>query len=469
MAASPQSTPKSSVPPSKSASTAPKVATTQSNGDTGSSGFGKLALAALCGAILALLGQWVLSGMTAQGEAVTVPDNLEQRLAALEQQPVAASAVIDDAQIETLVQQQVAAALADGEDIVEGSDATLAALQSTLATTTGRLSTLEGAEQARSTRLDQLDQAISSGDAGDPAALAALSTNVDDVTAQLETLRTTVQNQTGADPALTQTVTTLQEQVAANQTANQAALDEIRQQSTATGEKLTALDARLTDIAANSESARQAAQQAAQTANIALQSSLTELSQSTDTRIAALTDRLENGADRVAAQALAAAALKRDVDLGVPFGGTLDTLKSVTDNTDALEPLTAYAETGVPTLIALRNRFDAVADDMRAAVAPAPADDSLASRLLAGARGAVQVRRSGESDEGIEGGITAINTALAAGKTADADAAWQALPDAAKTVSRKWHDDLTARLTASRLVSDVVDNSLRASSPAPTQ
>ncbi len=342
-------------------------------------------------------------------------------------------------------------------------------MQSTLEATTGRLDTLEGAEQARSTRLDQLDKAISSGDAGDPAALAALSTTVDDLTAQVETLRTTVQGQTGADPTLAETLTGLQEQVASNQAANQAALEDMRGQATATSDRLASLDARLTDIAANSESARQAAQQAAQAASSALQSSLTELAQSTDTRIATLTDRLENGADRVAAQALAAAALKRDVDLGVPFGGTLDTLKSVTDNSEALEPLTAYAETGVPTLIALRNRFDSVADDIRAAVAPAPADDSLASRLLAGARGAVQVRRSGESEGGIEADLTAVETALASGKIAEADAAWQALPDPAKAASQAWHDDLTARLTASRLVSDVVDTSLRASSPAPTQ
>ena len=171
----------------------------------------------------------------------------------------------------------------------------------------------------------------------------------------------------------------------------------------------------------------------------------------------------------MAAQALAAAALKRDIDLGVPFGGTLDTLHSVSPDTTALDPLTAYADTGVPTLATLQDRFEAVADEMRAAIAPAPADDSLTARLLAGARGAVQVRRSGEGDNGIEDDIAAIDNAITTGDLTGADAAWQALPDPAKAASSGWHDDLTARLTAYRLVSEVVDNSLRTSSPSQDQ
>ncbi len=433
--------------------------------------------------MLALLGQWILSGFGAEEEVAAVPDNLEQRLVTLEQQPAAEPAPVDTAAVETLVQQQLAALLAEqtADGAADGGvSETDAVFQATLEATTGRLDTLESAEQARSTRLDQLERAIASGEAGDGAsqsqAVSALSSTLDDVAAQVETLRTTVEGQSGPNPALAETVDGLGARIAEMQTANETALTsmadlrtDLSAQATALGDRLEALDARLTDIAANGESARQAAQQAAQSARTEIATALADLTGTTDARIAALTDRLENGADRVAARALAAAALKRDVDLGVPFTGTLDTLTSMSDDADALAPLTPYAETGVPTLATVQADFDSAADAMRDAVAPAPTDDSLTARLLAGARGAVQVRRSGDAAGGIEADIDTIDAAISSGDLAAASTAWQALPDPAKAASQNWHDDLTARLTADRFVSDVIDTSLRASSPAQDQ
>ena len=122
---------------------------------TSSSGFGKLALAALCGAILALLGQWLLSGMTVTGrgrhrsrQSGTTPRCARSR------NRLNRPAPIDEARVETLIQQQLTASLAELPDTgVDASGATeaLATVQAALTATTNRLDTLEGAEQARTT------------------------------------------------------------------------------------------------------------------------------------------------------------------------------------------------------------------------------------------------------------------------------------------------------------------------------
>ncbi len=184
----------------------------------------------------------------------------------------------------------------------------------------------------------------------------------------------------------------------------------------------------------------------------------------TSVAVAALRDRTENGADKRAATAIAAAALKGDIDSGQPFAASLNNLKAFAADNTGLNSLESFAETGVPTVAQLTAGFeDTVSKAILDAAAPKE-EGGIASRLAAGARALVEVKPIGV----IEGDtpaarVSQILGALKGNDLSRASSVWEQLPEAGQQASRDWHNSLQARLTANTVVSGAIEDILNSS------
>jgi hypothetical protein len=156
----------------------------------------------------------------------------------------------------------------------------------------------------------------------------------------------------------------------------------------------------------------------------------------------------------VAADALAAAA-----DAGRPFTSELAALQALGVDAEvaALEP---HAATGMPTLAAIRARFETEVTGLDLSQPVAEGAGAL-DRLLESARGLVEVRPA-HPTEGADPAavVTRIRAALAAGDLKTALAEWNTLPEAIRARTADWAkigetrlavDDLISRLRAEAL------------------
>ncbi len=183
-----------------------------------------------------------------------------------------------------------------------------------------------------------------------------------------------------------------------------------------------------------------------------------------DADIAALRDRLENGADQRAATAIAAAALKGDIDSGKPFASSLNNLMAFAPGRDDLQSLESFAETGVPTVAQLTAQFEGTVSAAILDAAVPKKAGGIAERLAAGARALVEVKPIGV----IEGDspaarVSQILGALKSNDLSEAASVWEQLPETGRVASRDWHERLQARLTANTVVSGAVENILKSS------
>ncbi|MEL7228728.1 MAG: hypothetical protein AAGK38_02325 [Pseudomonadota bacterium] len=505
----PQTAPKSAKgEPAKPVQTAAKTQTGE-----GSSGGGKL-VAGIVGGIIALGGAGAAQYLGVLGAPGNTPPetvasvspqqlnetrtSLQEQIAALEArlakqaadgaaQTSTAPGVDMDAltnRIDTRVDEQVGAAIAamptpsgGGEDSSaaleqlrqadEQAAATLADVQAKLTTTQQAVSDLQGA--------------VNGGEAGETAALSAMDSQLKQTTETLTGLSARVETLEQADPGaaaneeLTASLARLNEQLSAVQTQVETAqsnLTTLQEQQIAplqetVTQKTDALSQQVTEATGRLEGLQEETQKIS-----ALSIRLNELaSQVTgvadevtaqNEKVAALQEATttRRRADQQAAQAIAAAALKGDVDQGRPFGETLATLRQVSGDDSLLAQLNPYADKGVPTKAQLIERFAPVRDAMEAAITP-QSDGSLTSRLLSSAQSLVKVKPL----EPLEGETPAarlsqMEAAVQQGDLADAITLWEGLPDAAKTVSTGWQEDVKARLAANTMVDTAVQSFL---------
>ena len=171
--------------------------------------------------------------------------------------------------------------------------------------------------------------------------------------------------------------------------------------------------------------------------------------------------RLENGADKQAARALTATALKSRIDSGQPFSDTLKALEALVDDPASLAPLQPFAQSGVPTLAQLSEEFSSARASALEATEPPATEDGTISRLLAGAKSFVKVSSLNDTNgTGPASTLSKIAKALSAGQPTQAETLWQSLPEAARQASAKWHERFSARLEADRLLTDTVQKFL---------
>ena len=443
---------RTSVPPSKPTSSSPPSSPGKPVKRKGGF-FGKL-VAGFIGAVLALGGVWYMQdqgllpspGQTAstqngdldalRGEIATLRDTVTNA--------PAPQAGLDEAGVTDLINDRLAA-LPDSTpdpDAAAAADGRIAAMESELETLRGQLT-------AAQEQLAEMQNALSSGEGGETAGLAALTARLNDLAARVET-PSAGQTDGGVSPEVTE--------------ALDARITGVDEAVTTLGEQVNSLQSTVAALPADSVTPTQLneALSGLQETITAIETGQTELNATVENQaasVAALSERLENGADRRAAVALSAAALQARLLDGQSFASQLQTLRSASGEAEMLSELNEYAQSGVPTIADLQTRFAAVSDEIIAASEPVQedAEQGTFARLLSGARSIVKVRPlNGAEQSGVAAQVQAIRSALASGEVAKALDEWNGLPDAGKAVSQDWQQAAQARLRAVSFMADTV-------------
>ncbi|MND54666.1 Mitochondrial inner membrane protein [compost metagenome] len=215
--------------------------------------------------------------------------------------------------------------------------------------------------------------------------------------------------------------------------------------STETDQKLAALEAELATLkSANAELT------SLKSANAAAAATSTQLAGRLQQAEAQIADK---GPEQQAARAVAAAALKSAVDRGGSFEAELQTYKTVAGDDPAIASLQPFAAKGVQSRVELQRQVSGVADSMVEAVAQPDPDQGLASRLYSSALSVVKVRKVGDVTGNTPEDIVArFEDRLRSGDFAAAAREWETLPDAAKTASQSFKQELDARIEVENLV-----------------
>lgn len=304
-----------------------------------------------------------------------------------------------------------------------------------------------------STELQSLQSAVSSGEAGDGAAAQALSE-------RLEALEGEIADALGGD----ESIAALQDRLA----AIEAGLGDDGGQ--ALGDVPAALEGIRSDLGALGERVEAVAGEIAP-----LGQSFDALQARLDEELAALRDRVasaeetiaEGGADTASvARAVAAAGLKSAIDRGSAFATELEAYASVAGEDETVAALRDYAASGVPTVPQLADSFGPVANRIVATGQGLDENASIADRLMASARGLVQVRPVGEVEGDTPGAIAArMEARLKEGDLNATLAEWEALPEAARAASEDFIDQVRARRTVDQLVAEALSSAMAAAGP----
>jgi hypothetical protein len=221
----------------------------------------------------------------------------------------------------------------------------------------------------------------------------------------------------------------------------------------ALGDRLAAIEQRIATLAAAASS------QTAADATKGLQTQVQSLSQKLDEQsqlLATLQSREASGADRTnAALAVTVGQLRAALALSRPYAAELQTAEALAkdqpDILGELNKLDSYAQKGIPDLAGLTERFGSVAADARQAAAP-PAGASWRERLAGRVKRFFRIRRVAEaSDNGSidpEDTLAAAETALKLGDITGAVTALRRLQGQAAEIVKPWLEDAQARLDA---------------------
>lgn len=430
--------------PEKAAKKAPPAKTTKTSG-------GRLGLfgAALAGGVVALAGAALLQSiglLPATGQAD--PTAIQQQIAAetgplkteiaklssqLDATNTATNGTIDaealSAQVNAILENRLSS-------LPQGEGADMDAVITQVNETTMRVEKLLADQQASAQGLADLQSAVSAGEAGGGAAVSALALQVENFGGSIAKLRDDIAQL-------------------------QAEFAKVESQSSSQSAALSAeLENRLADLERQTQSLSELSNSvsAAQSAIDANSQSLQQQSKSVEQLTASINK--PNSSEKLAAQAVAAAALKNDIDRGVPFESSLQVLQNLSGGGTALASLAPFAQSGIPTIAQLSNSFSSVGDAILAATEPAPGDD-LSSRLLAGVKSFVKVKPRKE----IEGTtpialVSQISQSLKDADLGKASKLWRSLPEAGQAASSEWQDQLQSRITANDLISSTVQSFL---------
>jgi len=179
-------------------------------------------------------------------------------------------------------------------------------------------------------------------------------------------------------------------------------------------------------------------------------------------RLTALEERVERQDEGPRlALIVAASALRSAVERGEPFAGELETYTALAPNPAAVEPLTRYADTGVPTDAELVAAASDAASRIVSATTALPPDAGFLDRLMASARSAVKVRPVGEVEGETPEAIAArMEAAVQRGDHAAAIAEYDSLPAAAKEAASDFAEKLRARIAAEEVLENALSDAL---------
>jgi hypothetical protein len=205
------------------------------------------------------------------------------------------------------------------------------------------------------------------------------------------------------------------------------------------------------EIAALHQTAGQAA--AASTTATQVQSDL----QNTQKQLTALESASSAAANKAAAYAVALSQIAEAVGKGRPFAAELKTAASIGGNAEALAPLAAFADTGMPSTEMLASGFDAIKPQLIAAMTPkpaeAPAGSGMMDRLMASLGHIVTITKEGDgSSEDPTVPVQKVADALHNGDLAGAIAAFKAMPDTGQRVGAAWFKQASGVLDTLNLI-----------------
>ncbi|WP_075214168.1 uroporphyrinogen-III synthase [Mongoliimonas terrestris] len=451
-----------------------------------SGGLGAFAAALLGGVVTlaggaGLLASGVLDPYLGRGTDPAALSSLQTRIAELDSQLAAArSAPATD----PAVAERLAALETSVGGLPSGSDPAIATLQGEVAALreaidglapvrddVARLGEQLSAVDARAipadptARLDELAaavEALRSGAEGqrdtlqrlnaaaarpvvDPARVDALQTELDGLGQRLAALDTTLGQRLGSlEGTVTQRLGTLNSSV---------------------GELKGQLDGAVRDLTGRVDTA-------AADLRGEVESSVSGLRETVDPltgRIESLETTLANQPDAasVAALSLAVTTLASKVTSGEPFATDLAVIRQTGTELPDLGPLEAHAETGVATTSELVNGFpvDRILD-----ARPMDPNVGVWDRVVDGAKSLVNYREAGETaTDPLSAPLDATQAALNGGDLAGAAAAYEGLPDWAKTASADWKSRLDARVAVDSAVAALADQTMSRLQPQATQ
>ena len=244
---------------------------------------------------------------------------------------------------------------------------------------------------------------------GDSAALKALESRLAGAVSEIGSIGKTLASVVESSRTRGESIVAAEERLAGQIASLQAALTEL--------EARTDEAAARADAAATAESVKQAIEASANAARKAEQAV-------------------------AIAPVLAAQALQRAVTTGAPLESALNAFANLGFKDPALDELSHYAKSGLPTMAGLRAEFEALAERLNAAPAEAgPGEEQAGAvdRLLKGAFGVVKVRpvapQEGDGSLAVRSRIAA---ALAEGDVDWALTEWQTLPEDQQAAGGEW-------------------------------
>jgi len=416
----------------------------------------------------------------------TTAKALQARLNALESKTNglsdAASASTDPAALDETIKTAVARAVS-AQSSPTPADEAIATSLSAVQEQTGALAaqgdetrqTVVSLSQTLSTLkqdVTTLSSSISGGSAGEDAGLAALDGRLNDVTQQLTDLRSKLDGLAAVAAQVPATSPEVAGLVGGLETTSR---DNATQIADLSG-RLQQFEAALS---AQTAQANRLAQLVTDTARTAAEKPMADLQAQVDARIAALgqemqgqkqavsalVEQSQNGADKKAARAIAAAALVNDINRGVPFVGSLNVMNQFVDDTQ-LAPLASFAQSGIATGAALSDQFSALRVKLVSVGTKTEAQSPL-ERLQSAALNLIKVQplNAVEGDDA-KAIASRISAALKVQDLAKAEAEWAMLPDESKTVSKEWHASLSARVLADTLLTSSIQSFVMPSEPS---
>jgi hypothetical protein len=267
-----------------------------------------------------------------------------------------------------------------------------------------------------------------------PSAQGAKVTSTDDISTRLDKIQQALQ---APQP---------DQAVAARVAAAEA-------QTKALGDSLAALDRRLDEVAAASQSALTQAKNAAAAADAATNAARTDVQHNDidalSNRIGALesttkslaTDvaqRTSSADDRAARLTVAAAALRAAVERGAPYQAELAAVQALAER-NATAPLEPFAADGVPSTAALAHELALLTPSLLQASGAAPSESSFLGRLETHAQKLVRITPIdapvGDDPSSV---MARINIDAARGDIAAALAGIARLPDSARALGASW-------------------------------
>ena len=157
--------------------------------------------------------------------------------------------------------------------------------------------------------------------------------------------------------------------------------------------------------------------------------------------------------------AVVAQALADRLRAGAPFARELAALERLGADPARLAALKPFADKGASTSNALAADFEKIAPTLATAAADQPA--GAVDRLLASMSRVVRVTPVGEvAGDDPSAVLSRIDGALRRGQIAQALAAWERLPEAARRASQEWADAAKGRLAADEAAQGLLDEAI---------